>query len=163
MLRIACIPTAPLPGRSRGLRILSASLVALGAALAAPPSVADQAYPPGLFENSPVVPPGQPAGEPAPGAPPDADGPTADSGPPGDSPPIGADRYDAPPGPYGPGPPPGPDIPAAPYRGEADVPPYDYCAGIATRTFRSIEEVRRAHARCDRAYYAPSPNYPPRY
>ncbi len=167
MLRTVRFPIALLSCRAARATLLSAALVAL----AAPPAVADQAYPPGLFENSPVVPSGQPSGEPAPGQPSGPNGPAADAGPPGyDMPP--APGYDAPPAPgYG-GPivprgydaPPGPYVPP-PGRPEAYAPPYGYCAGIATRVFGSLEELRRAHARCDRAYYAPPPppGYPPAY
>jgi hypothetical protein len=95
------------------------SLIAGGvltAALAASPARAVQDYPPGLFENSPVVPSG----------PPDA---TTQSQPPdaGDSfgPPDAVDPLD------------------------------DYCDGLASRTFRSMGEVKRAHARCDRLRAAP--------
>jgi hypothetical protein len=188
MSRTVRFPTAALSARASGATLLSAALVALSAALAASPAVADQAYPPGLFENSPVVPHGQPNGEPAPTQPSGPDGPDADGGPPGpdadaappgyDAPmgapgygaPPGSPGYDAPPPGYG-GPvvprgyqaPPGPYVPL-PGRPEAYAPPHDYCAGIATRIFRSVEELRRAHARCDRAYYAPPPpGYPPAY
>ena len=149
-------------GRGAGTKPLGAAVVALGAALAASPAGADQAYPPGLFENSPVVPPGQPTGEPAPGQASGPNGPAADAGPQGyETPP--APGYDAPPAP-GYGGPPGPYCPVA---GRPDVyaSPSDYCAGIATRVFGSLEELRRAHARCDRAYNAPPPppGYPPAY
>ncbi len=39
-------------------------------------------------------------------------------------------------------------------------PPDDYCAGVASRTFRSLAEVRQAHARCDPAHSA-KPLSPP--
>lgn len=121
-------PTANLSKRE-GARFLCRSIVALGAAFAAWPALAAQDYPPGLFENSPVVPAG----------PPDA---TAPSGPPDAAAPSGP-----------------------PDAGELEPPdavaPFDeYCAGIDSRTFRSLEEVRRAHARCDRARGAP-PLSPP--
>jgi hypothetical protein len=178
MFSIIRSPIAPLFVRASGATLLSAALLTFGAALDAAPAVADQSYPPGLFENSPVVPNGQPSGEPAPGQPPGPDGPDADA-----SPPPG---YDATPGlGYG-GPPPGYDAPPAqgyggpvaprgyydappgayvPGRPEAYAPPSGYCAGIATRVFGSLEELRRAHARCDRAYNAPlpPPGYPPAY
>jgi len=32
---------------------------------------------------------------------------------------------------------------------DAPGPMDDYCAGVASRTFRSLAEVRQAHARCD--------------
>ncbi len=82
-------------------------------ALAASPASAAQDYPPGLFENSPVVPSG----------PPDA---TAASQPPDAAEPFGP-----------------PD---------AVDPLDDYCAGVPFRTFRSLAEVRRAHAQCDSAH-----------
>jgi hypothetical protein len=75
--------------------------VALALALTASPALAAQDYPPGLFENSPVLPSG----------PPDAAGP------------------------FGPT--------------DAVDPLDDYCDGLASRTFRSLAEVKRAHARCD--------------
>jgi hypothetical protein len=46
-------------------------IIALAAALAASPTLAAQDYPPGLFENSPVVPSGPP-GATFPSGPPDA-------------------------------------------------------------------------------------------
>ncbi len=89
------------------------SIIALAAALAASSALAAQDdYPPGLFENSPVVPSGPPNAV-APSQPPDA----VDS--------------------FGP-----PDA----------VDPLDgYCEGLASRTFRSMAEVKRAHAKCDHA------------
>lgn len=184
MFRTVRIPIAPLSGRASGATLLSAAVVALGAALAASPAVADQAYPPGLFENSPVLPHGQPNGEPAPMQPSDPDGPDADAGSQAyDAPP--APGYDAPPPGYGgpagqgyggpaPGyggpPAPGYGGPPSPYapppgRSEAYAPQTDYCAGIATRVFGSLEELRRAHARCDHVRYAPPPppGFPPAY
>src|SRR5271165_3365689 len=59
MSRTVRFPIVPLSARAPGATILSAAVVALGAALAASPAAADQDYPPGLFENSPVVPHGQ--------------------------------------------------------------------------------------------------------
>ncbi len=97
--------------KREGARAASRPILALAAALATWPTLADSDYPPGLFENSPVV--GQP-GAAAPPGPTDAD--SADSLPP-DSP----ESLD------------------------------DYCASVAGRTFRSREEVRQAHARCDPA------------
>ncbi len=92
---------------------------ALLSAVAAGPALAGSDYPPGLFENSPVVPPGgREATDPS--QPPDA----AEADP--------------------------PDEPA---------PLDDYCASIAGRTFHSLEEVRRAHARCD-PDRAPQPGFP---
>jgi hypothetical protein len=86
------------------------STFALAAALAASPALAAQDYPPGLFENSPVVPSGPP-------------GATAPS-----RPQVAADPFE----------------PA-----DAVDPLDDYCDGLASRTFRSMAEVKRAHARCD--------------
>jgi hypothetical protein len=97
------------------------SIIALAAALAASPAFAAQDYPPGLFENSPVVPSG----------PPDATAPSEQS--------------DA----------------AAPFGPPNAVDPLDdYCAGLESRTFRSLAEVRQAHARCDPARNA-TPLSPP--
>ena len=77
-------------------------------ALAACPALAaDNGYPPGLFEHSPVVP--------GPNDPPDSQGPPPDAGAPPDE------------------------------NGSLD----DYCASIASRTFHSLAEVKRAHAKCD--------------
>ena len=101
--------------------LIAGGALALGTALAASPASAAQDYPPGLFENSPVVPSG----------PPDA---TARSQPPdaGDSfgPPDAVDPLD------------------------------DYCDGLAWRTFRSMAEVKRAHAKCDHARDV-APLWPP--
>jgi hypothetical protein len=83
----------------------------LAAALAVSPALAAQDYPPGLFENSPVVPSGPPEAA-APSQPLDA-----------------ADPFGRP---------------------DAVDPLDDYCDGVAARTFRSLAEVKRAHARCDR-------------
>ena len=99
------------PFKREGARPWNSSILALAVALAAWPALAANDYPPGLFENSPVVPSGPPGAD-APQGPPDAD--SAESLPP-DSP------------------------------GPLD----DYCASVAGRTFRSREEVRQAHARCD--------------
>jgi hypothetical protein len=80
------------------------SILAFAALMAAGPAfAADDGYPPGLFEHSPVV------------------------GGPNDPPPDAAAPSDA------------------------DGSLEDYCASIASRTFRSLAEVKRAHARCDRA------------
>ena len=95
--------------------LIAGGVLALGTALAASPASAAQDYPPGLFENSPVVPSG----------PPDA---TARS-----QPPDAADSF---------GPP------------DAVDPLDDYCDGLASRTFRSLAEVKRAHARCDHLHHA---------
>ena len=89
-------------------------LLAFVAAFGASPALAaDNGYPPGLFEHSPVVPGPNDPPDPQ-GPPPDAGGPSAD--------------------------------------GSLD----DYCASIASRTFHSLAEVKRAHAKCD-----PPPDNPP--
>lgn len=156
--------------RTRRPRLLTAAF-AVGLALAASGALAGSDYPPGLFENSPVVGPGGapgpaagqpsvPAGQSEMWQPPVAEAPPEpyDGGEPPPAPmapPAGAyappDGY-APQGGYAP---PGAYPPAAAYA----APSYDYCAGIASRTFATLEEVRRAHARCDRAGYAPPPGY----
>jgi hypothetical protein len=83
--------------------------IAFVAALAASPALAaEDGYPPGLFEHSPVVPSG-------PNGSADPQGPPPDAG----SPPDGNGSLD------------------------------DYCASVSSRTFRSLAEVKRAHARCD--------------
>jgi hypothetical protein len=92
------------------------SLLAFVALLAVSPApAAEDGYPPGLFEHSPVVPgPGESADPPGP---PDAAGP-----------PDGNGSLD------------------------------DYCASIASRTFRSLAEVKRAHAQCDPGQDGPPPD-----
>jgi hypothetical protein len=91
-------------------------LLAFAATLAASPVLAaEDGYPPGLFEHSPVLP--------GPNDPPDSQGPPPDAG--------GA-----------------PD-------GNASLD--DYCAHIASHTFHSLAEVKRAHAQCD----SPQDNPPP--
>jgi hypothetical protein len=75
---------------------------------------AEDGYPPGLFEHSPVVP--------GPNDSPDSQAPPPDAG----GPPEGNDAMD------------------------------DYCASIASRTFHSLAEVKRAHARCDPGEGEPS-------
>ena len=92
-------------------------LLAVVVTLAANPVLAaEDGYPPGLFEHSPVVP--------GPNDPPDSQGaPPADAG--------------------------------APPDGDASLD--DYCASIASRTFHSLAEVKRAHAHCD----APRDDPPP--
>jgi hypothetical protein len=97
------------------------STIALALALTASPALAAQDYPPGLFENSPVVPSGPPDST-APSQPPDAADPFG--------PPDAVDPLD------------------------------DYCAGLRFRTFRSLAEVRQAHAQCDHAHSA-APLWPP--
>jgi hypothetical protein len=101
--------------------LIAGGVLVLVAALASSPALATQDYPPGLFENSPVVPSG----------PPDATTPSQSS-----------DAAD----PFGP-----PD---------AVDPLDDYCDGLASRTFRSLAEVKRAHARCDHLHSA-APLSPP--
>ena len=127
------------------MRLLSLP-AAIFAALAAGPVLAGSDYPPGLFENSPVVPHGYQPGDAAPHGPgPEASGPPADVAPE----PYGAEASPQA-GPYD-GPPPW-----------AYGPPSDFCAGIASRAFATLDEVRRAHARCDRALSTPPPRgYPP--
>jgi len=98
------------------------STIVLTLALTTSPALAAQDYPPGLFENSPVVPSG----------PPDATAPS--------QPPDAAFPFEPPP--------------------DADDPLDDYCDGLASRTFRSLAEVKRAHARCDHLHRA-APLSPP--
>jgi hypothetical protein len=100
---------------------MNRSIIALVAALAASPALAAQDYPPGLFENSPVVPSGPPYAT-TPSQPPDAADPLG--------PPDAVDPLD------------------------------DYCDGLASRTFRSLTEVERAHAKCDHARGV-APLWPP--
>jgi hypothetical protein len=102
--------------------LIAGGVHALAAALAASPALAAQDYPPGLFENSPVVPSG-PRDTTVPSGPPDAAFPF--------------------------GPPP-----------DAVDPLDDYCAGVPFRTYRSLAEVRRAHAQCDNADSAAPPSPP---
>jgi hypothetical protein len=115
---------------------MNRSIIALAWALAASPTVAGPEYPPGLFENSPLMPSGPPHAA-IPSGPPDADVPFEPPEP------------DAPLGP--------PDA-AAPFGPPDAVDPEDYCAGMAFRTFRSLAEVRRAHARCDHRRELPPPS-----
>jgi hypothetical protein len=98
-------------------RSILAFIVALTAGSAV---AAEDGYPPGLFEHSPVV--GPDGSRDTQGAPPD----------PGDSPDAAGQPNANSGGP--------PDA-----NGALD----DYCASIASRTFHSLAEVRRAHARCD--------------
>jgi hypothetical protein len=89
---------------------MKSSILAFVAVLAASPALAaDDGYPPGLFEHSPVVP--------GPNDPPDSQGLSPDAG----GPPEGSGSLE------------------------------DYCASVAGRTFHSLAEVKRAHARCDPA------------
>jgi hypothetical protein len=94
-------------------------LVFIAVVAAYPALAAENGYPPGLFEHSPVVP--------GPNDPPDSQGPPPDAG--------------DPPQPGGP-----PDG-----NGSLD----DFCATIASRTFHSLAEVRRAHAQCDQGNPSP--------
>jgi hypothetical protein len=98
---------------------MKSSFLALVAALAASATLAAQdGYPPGLFEHSPVVPgPGDPADPGDQGSPPDAGGSAGGSG-------------------------------------SLD----DYCASVASRTFHSLAEVKRAHAQCDPPQDGPPPD-----
>jgi hypothetical protein len=90
------------------------------AVLAASPALAaEDGYPPGLFEHSPVVP--------GPNDPPDSQGAPPDAGAP-------------------------PDGDGSP---DQDSSLDDYCASIASRTFHSLAEVKRAHARCDQGNPSP--------
>jgi hypothetical protein len=96
-------------------------ILAFIAVLAASPALAaEDGYPPGLFEHSPVVP--------GPQDPPDSQGAPPDAG----SPPDGTGSPDQ--------------------NSSLD----DYCASIASRTFHSLAEVKRAHAQCDQG--DPSPD-----
>jgi hypothetical protein len=93
---------------------MKSSILAFVAALAVSPALAaDNGYPPGLFEHSPVVP--------GPNDPPDSEAPPADAG-------------------------------GAP---DGDTSLDDYCASIASRTFHSLAEVKRAHAKCDQGNPSP--------
>jgi hypothetical protein len=94
-------------------------LVFIAVLAAYPASAAENGYPPGLFEHSPVVP--------GPNDSPDSQGPPPDAGGP----------------PQAGGPPDG--------NGSLD----DFCASIASRTFHSLAEVRRAHAQCDQGNPSP--------
>ncbi len=123
------------PSKRRRAPAWNRWIIALIVALPACQALAANDYPPGLFENSPVVPgPGAAApSEPDAAAPSDPDD-AAPSEPP--------DAVDA-----------GPLEPAAPLD--------DYCASVASRTFHSLAEVRLAHARCDRAHSAGPPRGEP--
>ena len=124
---------------------MNRSIIALALAFAACPAFADgPEYPPGLFENSPLVPSGPPHAA-IPSGPPDADVPFE---PPDPDAPFGPPDPDAP---FGP-----PDA-AAPFGPPDAVDPDDFCASAAFRTFRSLAEVRRAHARCDHRRELPPP------
>jgi hypothetical protein len=106
---------------------MNRSTFGLVALLAAGPAFAAPDYPPGLFENSPVVPSGPPGTE---------NSPVAPSGAPDAGVPLGPPSAD----------------------GSED----DYCAGIESRTFRTLKEVRQAHVRCDiRGRFPPGGDHPP--
>ncbi len=161
----------PAPLFHRSVTLLASSL-ALCLALPSLPARADQDYPPGLFENSPVM---GPQGA----APPDAGAPPGPMGPGDAEPPVAAaplpDPYGAPPpgaygapppSPYGAGPSgpygaplPGPygAGPPGPYAGPPVAGSLDDCANMAYRVFSSLAEVRRAHAHCDRLRGPPPP------
>jgi hypothetical protein len=110
------LPVAVRPIQCHLSPAMKSLLLAFVVTLAASPVLAaEDGYPPGLFEHSPVVP--------GPNDPPDSQGPPADAG----APPDGNASLD------------------------------DYCASIASRTFHSLAEVKRAHARCD----APRDDPPP--
>ncbi len=96
-------------------------LVFISVLTAGPAFAAQDGYPPGLFEHSPVVP--------GPNDPPDSQGPSPDAG--------------------------GAPDPGGGLDGNASLD--DYCAHIASHTFHSLAEVKRAHARCD----SPQDNPPP--
>jgi hypothetical protein len=92
-------------------------IFAFVAALIASTALAAQdGYPPGLFEHSPVVPSG-------PNNSADSQGP----------------------------------LPDASGQPDGNGSPDDYCASVASRTFRTLAEVKRAHARCDPAEGGPPP------
>lgn len=94
---------------------MKSSILAFIAALAAGSAfTAEDGYPPGLFEHSPVVP---------------GPGESAD--------------------------PPGPSNAAGPPDGNGSLD--DYCASIASQTFHTLGEVKRAHAQCDPAQDNPPP------
>jgi hypothetical protein len=105
--------------RHLSLGMKSLILVFVAALAACPTLAAQDGYPSGLFEHSPVVP--------GPNDPPDSQGPPPDEGNPAEA-----------------GGPPETN-------GSLD----DYCASIASRTFRSLAEVRHAHAQCDQGNPAP--------
>ena len=97
-------------------------LLAFVVTLAASPVLAaEDGYPPGLFEHSPVVP--------GPNDPSDSQDPRQTRPPPeAGGPPDGNASLD------------------------------DYCAHIASRTFHSLAEVKRAHAQCDPPQDDPPPD-----
>jgi hypothetical protein len=121
---------------SRRALAMNRSIILVAAAMAASLAVAGPEYPPGLFENSPLVPSGPPHAA-SPSEPPDADVPFE---PPDPDAPFGS-----------------PDA-VAPFGPPDQMGPDDYCAGIAFRTFHSLAEVRRAHALCDHHHELPPPS-----
>jgi hypothetical protein len=116
-------PAFPVAVRAtqRHLTLVMKSLILAFIALVAayPAFAAQDGYPPGLFEHSPVGP--------GPNDPPESQGPPLDAGGPLDAagPPDGNQTLD------------------------------DFCATIASRTFHSLAEVKRAHARCDQGNPSP--------
>jgi hypothetical protein len=118
--------------KQRIITLIAGAILALTAARAARPVLAAQDYPPGLFENSPVVP----------------------SGPPNATDPYGPPDVTVPSGPSD------AEVPFGPLPPDAGDPLSDYCAGVPFRTYRSLAEVRRAHAECDHAHRV-APLWPP--
>jgi hypothetical protein len=113
-----CCPRNAMPS----VTVMKSLLLAFVVTLAANPVLAaEDGYPPGLFEHSPVVP--------GPNDPSDSQGPPSDAG--------------------------GPPEAGGPPDGNASLD--DYCAHIASHTFQSLAEVKRAHAQCD----SPQDNPPP--
>ncbi len=147
------IRTVFIAARSGRGAFLVAALVGCGLALSGSPGFASSDYPAGLFENSPVV---GPDGAPVQGG---AAAPSPSVPPPGAEPPLAGDGEVGPGTSVGglppagpPGYPPQPFPPPTSYAGPQD----DWCAGVASRIFGSLEELRRAHARCDRAFAPPA-------
>jgi hypothetical protein len=101
--------------------LIAGGALALVAAMAASPALAAQDYPPGLFENSPLL-PSDPPPTTASSQSPDAADPF--------EPPDTVDALD------------------------------DYCDGLASCTFRSMAEVKRARAKWDHARDV-APLWPP--
>ncbi len=131
MIRSARFPSFAAFGRGLRRAVAFAGPIAALALMSAA-AHADQNYPSGLFENSPVVPHGG-TYDGAPGADTQAPASPDEGGMAGPPDPDGA----------------GPPVAAAP--GPVD----DYCASMPYRTFSSLAEVKRAHARCDRLRGAP--------
>src|SRR5580693_6062703 len=117
-----CCPVAVRAKRCHLSPIMKSLFLAFAITLASSPALAaENGYPPGLFEHSPVVP--------GPNDPSDSQGPQPDAG--------------------------GPPEAGGPPDGNASLD--DYCAHIASHTFQSLAEVKRAHAQCD----SPQDNPPP--